>query len=890
MFKNLRFGARLGIAFAVLIGFMLILAAVGLSRMSMLGHSLEREVTQTSAALQLAHEMERSLLAQGVALRSAALAPDVAEARAHADAYGTEKGRFAQAEGELAEILAGTEAEALVRDISRMNAELLPIKDRAMALASGGRARDAAQVVHDEAAPRFGKVVAAFQELSKLQKAQARQEYETATSGYEKARFAMLVAAALAVLVAAVVAWRMTRGLLVPLRTAIGAAQSIASGDYSHDLEADRRDEVGELLSALNGALVKLRAAQQQATEAARIKSALDVAATNIMVADADLNIVYLNDSLEAMLGNAEADIRKDLPSFNARTVKGTNIDQFHKNPAHQRNVLAALRTTHSARMSLGGRTFNLIVNPVFDESQQRIGTVVEWKDLTAELAAQQREAQIAAETLRVKNALDNVSTNVMIADPDGRIVYMNKSVTDMLSRAEADVRKVLPNFDVRRLMGANFDDFHKNPAHQRNLLGSLKSTHRAQIAVGGRTFSLTANPILDEKGARVGSVVEWKDRTEEVAVEGEIEGLVEAAVAGDFTRRVSIEGKEGFFKLLGVGINRLVETSQVGLNEVARVLSAIAVGDLTQRVAGDFRGMFAKLRDDTNGTCDKLGQIIGDVRSAADNLSSASEQVSATAQSLSQSSSEQAASVEETSASIEQMSASITQNSENAKVTDGMATKAAKEASEGGEAVQATVTAMKQIADKIGIIDDIAYQTNLLALNAAIEAARAGEHGKGFAVVAAEVRKLAERSQVAAQEIGELAGSSVDMAERAGKLLEQMVPSIKKTSDLVQEITAASEEQSSGVSQINGAMNQLNQTTQQNASASEELAATAEEMSGQAEQLQQVMAFFRVAAGSDTQAGRAAFAGDRRTPGHSANRGRHAIADSADETHFEQF
>ena len=192
-------------------------------------------------------------------------------------------------------------------------------------------------------------------------------------------------------------------------------------------------------------------------------------------------------------------------------------------------------------------------------------------------------------------------------------------------------------------------------------------------------------------------------------------------------------------------------------------------------------------------------------------------------------------------------MTSSISQNTENAKITDGMASQAAKQATEGGESVAATVAAMKQIAKKIGIIDDIAYQTNLLALNAAIEAARAGEHGKGFAVVAAEVRKLAERSQVAAQEIGEVAGSSVDLAEKAGKLLDEIVPSIKKTSDLVQEITAASEEQSSGAGQINSAISQLSQTTQQNASSSEELAATAEEMSSQVEQLQQTMAFFKI-------------------------------------------
>ncbi len=243
----------------------------------------------------------------------------------------------------------------------------------------------------------------------------------------------------------------------------------------------------------------------------------------------------------------------------------------------------------------------------------------------------------------------------------------------------------------------------------------------------------------------------------------------------------------------------------------------------------------------------ESLTKVVTEVRSSADNLASASEEISATAQSISQATSEQAASVEETSASIEQMSASVNQNTENAKITDGMASTASKQATEGGEAVGQTVSAMKQIAKKISIIDDIAYQTNLLALNAAIEAARAGEHGKGFAVVAAEVRKLAERSQVAAQEIGELASSSVEMAERAGKLLDEMVPSINKTSDLVQEISAASQEQSSGVSQINTAMSQLSQITQQNASASEELAATSEEMSGQAMQLQETMEFFKV-------------------------------------------
>lgn len=295
---------------------------------------------------------------------------------------------------------------------------------------------------------------------------------------------------------------------------------------------------------------------------------------------------------------------------------------------------------------------------------------------------------------------------------------------------------------------------------------------------------------------------------------------------------------------VLGLVIARSISKP---IGRAVETANALADGDLSVRIDVDSRDEIGNLMGAMARMVEKLAQVISEVRSGADNLASASEQVSATSQSLSQATSEQAASVEETSASMEQMTASIGQNTENAKVTDGMASKASKEAVEGGEAVAKTVAAMKSIAEKISIIDDIAYQTNLLALNAAIEAARAGEHGKGFAVVAAEVRKLAERSQVAAQEIGQVAGSSVELAERAGALLAEIVPSIQKTSDLVQEIAAASSEQSAGVGQINSAMEQLNQLTQQNASASEELAATSEEMSSQAEQLQQSMAFFQL-------------------------------------------
>jgi methyl-accepting chemotaxis protein len=594
----------------------------------------------------------------------------------------------------------------------------------------------------------------------------------------------------------------------------------------------------------------------------ARTRRALDVVATNVMVADAQLNIVYANHSLMEMLQQAEADIRKQLPQFTAGAVLGANIDIFHKNPAHQRNMLAGLKSTHKTRLEIGGRSFDLIVNPIVDDSGERLGTVVEWKDITQELAAREKELRVAGENLRIKNALDNVTTNVMIADNGGQIVYMNQSVTEMLTQAEADLRKVLPQFDVRRIVGSNFDGFHKNPAHQRSLLASMSGTYRTQIVVGGRTFALIANPIADDKGERVGTVVEWKDRTEEVKVEAEVGDIVGAAVNGDFTRRIELAGKEGFFKQLAEGINQLMNTASVGLDEVVRVLGALAKGDLSETITNEYHGTFGQLKDDSNLTVEQLTGIVTQIKDATEAINTAAKEISQGNTDLSQRTEEQASSLEETASSMEELTSTVKQNAENAKQANQLAIGASDVAVKGGQVVSQVVTTMssitessKKIVDIISVIDGIAFQTNILALNAAVEAARAGEQGRGFAVVATEVRNLAQRSAAAAKEIKTLISDSVEkvqngsvLVEQAGKTMDEIVTAVKRVTDIMSEITAASQEQSSGIEQVNQAVTQMDEVTQQNAALVEQAAAAAESLEEQAQNLAQAVAIFKLA------------------------------------------
>lgn len=462
--------------------------------------------------------------------------------------------------------------------------------------------------------------------------------------------------------------------------------------------------------------------------------------------------------------------------------------------------------------------------------------------------------------TTRIQRALDNSNSCVMLSDNKSNIIYTNNALKNLFDTAEYDNCDEFRDFKSK-VFSENIEKAFEKLNFQYSI-SKIKSTLQSEIKIGNRYFNLIFNPVTDSENNKIGTVIEWIDRTLEVKTEEEIKLIVEAVKAGELNGRLSLTGKQGFFHMLSVNINELTDVIDQVFGDIASIMRAMSDGDLSKRMENDFEGVYESCKNDINTTLAKLSDVFFQIDESAQIIINSSDEIASGNNNLSHHVEEQASRLEENAHSMEELSSTVKNNAENAHQADVTANYVQQLAENGGNIVKSAIEAMREINESsnkisniITIIDEIAFQTNLLALNAAVEAARAGEQGRGFSVVANEVRNLAQRCANAAQESKVLIQNSIDkvrvgtsQVNESGKSLDDIVIEVKKVGEIISNIASASLEQSTGIDQVNQSIAQLNKITQQNAALAEQTAASSISMNDQSKHMMRILEFFHIA------------------------------------------
>ncbi|MCW1978538.1 methyl-accepting chemotaxis protein [Xanthomonas campestris] len=592
---------------------------------------------------------------------------------------------------------------------------------------------------------------------------------------------------------------------------------------------------------------------------AAMPSSALEKDALTLVQQKRDVSVKFNNQILEYGLRNQNEQAQALLQG-EAAVAMDAQQAAIRANAALERRLskeayAAAVASMHRGKVTLATGGIAALL----------ISALLAWL-ITRSLTAPLSQATRTAESIAAGNLHNDVHTTA--TDETGRLLQaMDKMQLQLrnLIAAQTDMAKRHDNGQISfRIDASAFPGDYGRMANDTNLLVASHVAVQTDLArIMGRyavgELSEDMQPLPGEKAAFSDTMSQVKLNLS--AMNHEIKHLAQAAANGDFSARGDAERFQFDFRVMVESLNHLMSTADGNLQSLSSLLQSIAAGDLTARMSGEFRGVFAQMRDDANATASQLAQIVGNIQQSAVSINAAASEIAAGNQDLSQRTEQQAANLEETAASMEELTSTVKQNAESARQANQLAIGAARVASQGGEVVGKVVETMsgieassKKIADIISVIDGIAFQTNILALNAAVEAARAGEQGRGFAVVASEVRTLAQRSSGAAKEIKDLIDDSVQrvaegsaLVHTAGKTMGDVVASVQRVTDIMGEISAASQEQSAGIEQVNQTITHMDETTQQNAALVEEATAAARSMEEQAEQLTDAVAIFKI-------------------------------------------